>query len=98
MRRVAILVLAVIAVFSATPHASAEDVVKLTIGQRANWDTSITHLGNKAGIFKKHGIELEMIYTSGSGETLQPVISGSVDLGLAVGTLGAIGAYAKGAP
>jgi NitT/TauT family transport system substrate-binding protein len=39
-----------------------------------------------------------MIYTSGSGETLQPVISGSVDLGLAVGTLGAIAAYAKGAP
>jgi NitT/TauT family transport system substrate-binding protein len=39
-----------------------------------------------------------MIYTSGSGETLQPVIAGGVDLGLAVGTLGAIAAYAKGAP
>src|ERR1700745_1870174 len=39
-----------------------------------------------------------MIYTSGSGETLQPVVPGSVDLGLAVGTLGAIAAYAKGAP
>jgi NitT/TauT family transport system substrate-binding protein len=51
-----------------------------------------------AGIFKKHGIQLEMIYTSGSGETLQPVISGSVDVGLAVGTLGAMAAYAKGAP
>jgi len=78
--------------------AFAEDVIKLTIGQRGNWDTAITHLGTKAGIFKKHGIELEMIYTSGSGETLQPVIAGSVDIGLAVGTLGAIGAYAKGAP
>src|SRR5580704_4655118 len=98
MRRVAILALAAIAVLSATPHASAEDLVKLTIGQRGNWDTAITHLGAKAGIFKKHGIELEMIYTSGSGETLQPVIAGSVDIGLAVGTLGAISAYAKGAP
>jgi NitT/TauT family transport system substrate-binding protein len=39
-----------------------------------------------------------MIYTSGSGETLQPVIAGSADAGLAVGTLGAIGAFAKGAP
>jgi NitT/TauT family transport system substrate-binding protein len=29
---------------------------------------------------------------------LQPVISGSVDLGFAVGTLGAMAAYAKGAP
>jgi NitT/TauT family transport system substrate-binding protein len=78
--------------------AAADDVLKLTIGQRGNWDTAITHLGTKAGIFKKHGIELEMIYTSGSGETLQPVIAGSVDLGLAVGTLGAMAAYAKGAP
>ena len=39
-----------------------------------------------------------MIYTSGSGETLQPVIAGGVDLGFAVGTLGAMAAYAKGAP
>ena len=39
-----------------------------------------------------------MLYTSGSGETLQPVIAGSVDLGLAVGTLGAMAAFSKGAP
>ncbi|HET7805078.1 MAG TPA: ABC transporter substrate-binding protein [Pseudolabrys sp.] len=81
-----------------TAPAAAEDLVKMTIGQRGNWDTAITHLGDKAGIFRKHGLQLEMIYTSGSGETLQPVISGSVDLGLAVGTLGAMAAYAKGAP
>jgi NitT/TauT family transport system substrate-binding protein len=87
------------AVIAATTFAaSADDALKLTIGQRGNWDTAIAHLGTKAGIFKKHGVELEMIYTSGSGETLQPVIAGSVDLGLAVGTLGAIAAYAKGAP
>jgi NitT/TauT family transport system substrate-binding protein len=78
--------------------AAAYDLVKMTIGQRGNWDTSITHLGDKAGIFNKYGLQLEMIYTSGSGETLQPVIAGGVDLGLAVGTLGAIAAYAKGAP
>jgi NitT/TauT family transport system substrate-binding protein len=78
--------------------AAADDLLKLTIGQRGNWDTAICQLGDMAGIFKKHGIQLEMIYTSGSGETLQPVISGSVDVGLAVGTLGAMAAYAKGAP
>ncbi len=78
--------------------AHADDVVKLTIGQRGNWDTAIAHLGSKAGIFKKHGIEVEMVYTSGSGETLQPVIGGAVDAGVAVGTIGAIAAYSKGAP
>ena len=39
-----------------------------------------------------------MLYTAGSGETLQPVIAGSVELGLAVGTLGAMAAFSKGAP
>jgi NitT/TauT family transport system substrate-binding protein len=86
------------ALLAAPRGAAADDLLKLTIGQRGNWDTAIAQLGTKAGIFKKHGIELEMIYTSGSGETLQPVIAGSVDAGLAVGTLGAIAAYAKGAP
>jgi NitT/TauT family transport system substrate-binding protein len=98
MKHVVGLAAAVIALATLTAPAAADDLVKMTIGQRGNWDTAITHLGDKAGIFKKHGLQLEMIYTSGSGETLQPVISGSVDLGLAVGTLGAMAAYAKGAP
>ena len=99
MTRIHNLTAAVIALaWLGATAAFADDLVKMAIGQRGNWDTSITHLGDKAGIFKKHGLQLEMIYTSGSGETLQPVISGSVDLGLAVGTLGAMAAYAKGAP
>jgi NitT/TauT family transport system substrate-binding protein len=101
MKRLQVLgcIAAATAVLATSPGpAAADDVLKLTIGQRGNWDTAITHLGTKAGIFKKHGIELDMLYTSGSGETLQPVIAGSVDLGLAVGTLGAIAAFAKGAP
>jgi NitT/TauT family transport system substrate-binding protein len=78
--------------------AFAANALKLAIGQRGNWDTAVAHLGEKAGIFKKHGLEIELIYTSGSGETLQPVIAGGVDLGFAVGTLGAMAAFAKGAP
>jgi NitT/TauT family transport system substrate-binding protein len=92
------MALAAAAVLAATLPAQAADLLKLTVGQRGNWDTSIAYLGEKAGIFKKHGIELEIIYTSGSGETLQPVVSGSVELGFAVGTQGAMAAYAKGAP
>jgi NitT/TauT family transport system substrate-binding protein len=85
------------ALLIATPAWSA-DQLKATLGQKGNWDTSVIELGSRAGIFKKHDLEIETIYTSGSGETLQPVISGSVDLGFAVGTLGAMAAYSKGAP
>ena len=92
-----ILVIATTALLG-TQAALADDQIKLTIGQRGNWDTAISQLGEVAGIFKKHGLALEMLCTAGSGETLQPVIAGSVDLGLAVGTPGAIAAYSKGAP
>jgi NitT/TauT family transport system substrate-binding protein len=58
----------------------------------------VSELGQRAGIFKKHGLTLDIVYTQGSGETQQAVISGSVDIGVAIGTMGALGAYAKGAP
>jgi NitT/TauT family transport system substrate-binding protein len=95
---VAVLALGLAASAAGAEDAPKLDVVKLTIGQRGNWDTAITYLGSKAGIFKRYGLELDMTYTSGSGETLQPVIAGAVDAGLAVGTLGAMSAFAKGAP
>ena len=78
--------------------ASAEDTLKLAVGQRGNWDTSVSEIGQRAGIFKKHGLTLELVYTQGAGETQQAVISGSVDLGVAAGVMGVLGAYSKGAP
>jgi NitT/TauT family transport system substrate-binding protein len=82
----------------ASGGALAEDTLKLAIGQRGNWENAPPELGQKAGFFKKHGLALELLYTQGAGETLQAVISGSVDMGLGVGTAGVLGAFAKGAP
>jgi NitT/TauT family transport system substrate-binding protein len=79
-------------------NANAEDTLKIAIGLRGNWDTAVCELGQKAGFFKKHGIVLETLYTQGAGETLQAVISGSVDIGFGIGTMGGMSAYAKGAP
>lgn len=74
------------------------ETLKLAVGQRGNWDTSVAELGQRAGIFKKHGLELEILYTSGGGETQQAVVSRSVDIGVAAGMLGVLGAAGKGAP
>ena len=90
--------LAVLAVVMVGTTAMAEDTLKLAIGQRGNWENAPPELGQKAGFFKKHGLALELLYTQGAGETLQAVISGSVDIGIGVGTAGVLGAYAKGAP
>jgi NitT/TauT family transport system substrate-binding protein len=78
--------------------AQAQDALKLAIGQRGNWDTSVSEVGQRAGIFKKHDLTLEILWTQGSGETQQPVISGNVDIGVAVGVMGALSSYSKGAP
>ena len=87
-----------IALAAAVTTASAQDKLKIASGQRGNWDTSVSELGQRAGIFKKHGLELEMLWTQGSGETQQAVLSGSVDIGVAAGVAGVLGAYSKGAP
>lgn len=78
--------------------AHAQDRFKVAIGQLEIWSGQAPILGQKAGIFKKHGIELENFGTAGAGETVQAVISGSADFGVNVGTQGVLRAFAKGAP
>lgn len=78
--------------------ASAQSILKLAVGAPGSWETSIPEIGQKAGIFKKHGLQLELLQSQGGGETLQAVISGSVDIGIGTGLPGVLGAFAKGAP
>jgi NitT/TauT family transport system substrate-binding protein len=78
--------------------ASAEDALKVAIGQRGGWEQCVSELGQNAGIFKRHGLTLEALYTQGSGETIQIVLSGSVDVGIGPGTHAVFGAFSKGAP
>ena len=98
IHRVGICLAAAIAGWLATIPAFAADKLKIAVGQREIWHGAPAALGERAGIFRKHDLDLELLFTSGSGETLQAVIAGSVDIGVAAGTLGVMGAYAKGAP
>jgi NitT/TauT family transport system substrate-binding protein len=79
-------------------RARAADSLRLAVGQKGNWDTSVAELGQRAGIFRKHDLDLDILYTQGSGETLQAVLSRSAEIGVGGGTLGAMGAFSKGAP
>ena len=72
----------------ATPPARAADLLKIASPQRGSWEGAIPELGKQQGIFQKHGLDLDILYTAGGGETLQAVISGAVDIGLSAGTLG----------
>jgi NitT/TauT family transport system substrate-binding protein len=96
MRRLALLVLAAIAVAGAP--AVAQEKLRVSVPQRGLWDTGVSELGRRAGIFKKHGLDLEILFTSGGAESQQAVIGGSMDIATGVGVSGAIGAFSKGAP
>jgi NitT/TauT family transport system substrate-binding protein len=78
--------------------STAQETLKVAMGQRGNWDTSMPEIGQRGGIFKKYGLNLDILYTQGGGETQQAVISGSVDVGGSAGIMGVLGAYSKGAP
>ena len=78
--------------------AFAEDMLKIAIGQINNWENQAPTLGQEAGIFKKHGLVIEATGTQGAGETIQPVIAGSADLGAGVGAAAVMRAFSKGAP
>src|SRR6185436_20215991 len=77
---------------------AAEDTIRISVTQRGLWDTAVSELGQRAGIMKKHGLALDILYTSGGAESQQALVAGSVAIACGGGIEGAIGGFAKGAP
>jgi NitT/TauT family transport system substrate-binding protein len=99
MRQFRIVAAATLAAFCMVSYcASAQETLKIAMGQKDNWENQAPVLGQRKGFFKNKGLVLEVLPTQGGGETLQAVISGAVDIGVGVGTIGAMGAFSKGAP
>jgi NitT/TauT family transport system substrate-binding protein len=98
MRRLVIFVLSVLALAGMIRNAAAEDTLKVAIPQRGAWDAGVAELGQRGGIFKKHGLDLDILYTSAGPESIQAVIGGSIDVATASGVSAALGTFAKGAP
>jgi NitT/TauT family transport system substrate-binding protein len=86
------------ALLALMPKASAEDLLKVSSAERGAWESAVPELGQRAGIFRKHGIVLDLLYTEGDHETLQHVISGSVDIGLGIAATDVLRAYVRGHP
>src|SRR5205823_7179715 len=88
-----------LAVFLGTAvGASADDAIKVAVPQRGAWDAGLTELGKRGGIFKKHGLDVEVLYTQAGPESIQALIAGSIDIATAAGASAALGTFAKGAP
>jgi hypothetical protein len=79
IRNLTPIVAAAVGLLALAPNASAEDVLKVALAQRGAWDSAAPELGQQDGIFKKHGIVLDLLYAKQDGETESSVISGSAD-------------------
>jgi len=96
--KLARVALAALMLTAAVDTAAAEDTVKVALGRGGDWDTAASELGQNAGLFRKRGLVLELLYTNGNAETLQAVVSGSADIGVGLGTTTVMAVYVKGAP
>ena len=98
MRRFILAALAAVSLAGTADVAAAQDTLKVAIPQRGAWDAGIAELGQRGGIFKKHGLDLDILYTAAGPESIQAMIGGSIDVAVASGVSAALGTFAKGAP
>ena len=96
MRKFALALLALAAAGSI--EAPAQDVLKVAVPQRGTWDAGLADLGMRGGIFQKHGLRLDILYTQAGPESIQALIGGSIDIATASGVSAAVGVFSKGAP
>src|SRR5262245_49651334 len=90
----------VLALAALTAAASAQDTLKVAAPLRGAWETAAPELGQQAGIFKKYGISLDLLYTRDAAETEQRVTSGASpsDVGLDVPAMAVLRAYTRAKP
>src|ERR1700685_2250629 len=97
MRRLVVAVLSIFALAGAIRNAAAEDTLKVAIPQKGAWDAGVAELGQRGGIFKKHGLNLDILYTTAGPESIQAMIGGSIDVAGGSVVSAALRALGKGA-
>jgi NitT/TauT family transport system substrate-binding protein len=90
--------LGALGMIAGTSGAWSQETLKVAVPQRGAWDAGLAELGQRGGIFKKHGLNLEILYTQAGPESIQALIGGSIDIATASGVSAAFGTFAKGAP
>ena len=86
-----IIALGAFAVAAGPGSAWAQETLKVAIPQRGAWDAGVAELGQRGGLFKKHGLNLEILYVQAGPESIQAVIGGSMDIATAAGVSAAVG-------
>src|SRR5262249_10533928 len=92
------LVMSALALLLGLSPTAAQDRLRIAAGLAGTWENSFSELGQNAGFFKKHGLELDIFYTAGAAGNHPAVVSRRAAIGTGVGTFNPFGAFIKGAP
>ena len=91
-----VLAAAAVATVALAPQAHAQDVLRVGNAAPTAFSFVWVKLGDRAGIYAKHGIALEHFGFPGGGRVDSGLISGDIDIGLNSGA--ALAGVAKGVP
>ncbi len=92
------MALSVLACAAVSFPAASQETLRVAVAQRGNWDSSVAELGQRAGIFRKHGLDLDIAYPQSATEAARAVLTGTAEIGVGLGLVYVIAAHAKGAP
>jgi NitT/TauT family transport system substrate-binding protein len=96
MRRIAIHALLVLALCGTSAQPGAAQTTTLHIGFNGFYGAAPLYVGQDAGIFRKHGFALQMVFIAGGSLSTQALIGKSLDL-LQTGGPPFLNAYVRGA-
>ena len=87
-----------VALFLTAAVSAPARAASLTVGKASSTSDAIipVNVGDRLGIFKKHGLDLTITNFGGGGKMVQAMTAGSLDIGIGAGTEMAF--IAKGAP
>src|SRR6202008_2671634 len=89
-RLLALALILVAALATGLSTAAAQQKLTVAVGGRGIGERCPTEIGRNAGMFARHGLDLNLVYTDGGGETQQAVVSNSAQIGVTSGMLGAM--------
>jgi NitT/TauT family transport system substrate-binding protein len=96
MKRVALYAIFVFALWSITPQPAVGQSTTLHVGFNGFYGAAPLYVAQDAGIFRKHGFRLEMVFIAGGSLSTQALIGKSLDL-LQTGGPPFLHAYLRGA-
>lgn len=96
MKRVTVQAIWVVALWCAAAPPAAGQLMNLRIGFNGFYGATPLYVAQDAGIFRKHGFALEMIFIAGGSLSTQALIGNSLEL-LNTGGPPVINAYLRGA-